>query len=49
MSPQGVRALKNILTGAGISADVDALACQPMGSFTGFNRISGASLAGRVF
>lgn len=49
MGPRSVRALKNILLLAGISADADALCTQPMGRFTGFNRISGASLAGKVF
>ena len=49
MNPDGVRALNKILLGAGIVADADKLCQQPPGSFVGFNRISGSSLAGRVF
>ena len=49
MNPEGVRALGKILMGAGIMADAGQLCQQPPGSFVGFNRISGASLAGRVF
>lgn len=49
MDEAGVREMKKILLRAGIAADVDALCRQPPGSFVSFNRISGASLAGRVF
>jgi hypothetical protein len=49
MNPEGVRALGKILMGAGIMADAGQLCRQPLGSFVGFNRISGASLAGKVF
>jgi hypothetical protein len=49
MNPEGVRAVNKILLGAGIMADAGQLCQQPPGSFVGFNRISGASLAGRVF
>ena len=49
MNPEGVRALGKILMGAGIMADAGQLCQQPPGSFVGFNRISGASLSGRVF
>jgi hypothetical protein len=34
---------------AGIVADAGQLCQVPPGSFTGFNRISGAALAGKVF
>ena len=49
MNPDGVRAVNKILLGAGIVAAADQLCQQPPGSFVGFNRISGGSLAGRVF
>jgi hypothetical protein len=49
MNPESERALKNILTGAGIAAATAPLCQQPMGTFTGFNRISGATLSGKVF
>lgn len=49
MDDSGVREVQKILMRAGISADANQLCQQPPGVFTGFNRISGASLAGRVF
>ena len=49
MNTDGVRALNKILLGAGIVADAEKICQQPPGSFVGFNRISGASLAGKVF
>jgi hypothetical protein len=44
-----VREVQKILMRTGIAADASQLCQQPPGSFVGFNRISGASLAGRVF
>jgi hypothetical protein len=49
MGPDGVRAIGKILRGAGIVADAGQLCQVPPGTFTGFNRISGAALAGKVF
>ena len=49
MDEAAAREMRKILMRAGISADVDKLCQQPPGSFVGFNRISGAQLAGRVF
>lgn len=49
MDDCSVREVQKILMRAGISADATALCQQPPGAFTGFNRISGASLSGRVF
>ena len=49
MNPEGVRVLNKILLGAGIVAEADKFCQPPPGSFVGFNRISGASRAGRVF
>lgn len=47
LAKESVRAVKDILSLAGIEADAAGLCQQPMGSFVGFNRQSGASLSGR--
>jgi hypothetical protein len=48
--PMSVKAMQNIFSYAGIAEDARAACCAlPLGSFKGWNRISGGSLGGRVF
>ena len=49
MDDAAIRSVQKILLCAGISADAAQLCRVPPGVFTAFNRISGGSLAGRVF
>lgn len=49
MSPDARRATERLLLETGAVFDAEQLRALPLGSFVGFNRISGASLAGRVF
>ena len=49
VSSAAIRATEKALENSGNDFDRSALTALPMGSFIGFNRLSGASLAGRVF
>jgi hypothetical protein len=50
ITPMSVKAMQNIFSYAGIAEDARAASCAvPLGSFKGWNRISGGSLGGRVF
>jgi hypothetical protein len=50
MTPMSVKAMQNIFSYAGIAEDARAACCAlPLGSFKGWNRISGGSLGGKVF
>jgi hypothetical protein len=49
MSGEAMKATERMLYDAGIVPDRAALTALPLGSFIGFNRLSGGRLAGRVF
>lgn len=49
VSAAALRATENLLRDSGSDYDAAALRALPLGSFTGFNRISEGSLGGRVF
>jgi hypothetical protein len=49
VSATALRSTEKALQNSGNDYRPETLAALPMGSFVGFNRISGASLAGRVF
>jgi hypothetical protein len=49
MSPDARRATEKLLMETGAAFDAEQLRALPLGSFVGFNRLSGASLAGRFF
>lgn len=49
VSAVSLLATENALSNLGNDSDGEALRALPMGSFTGFNRFSGAALAGPVF
>ena len=49
MSPDARRATEKLLLETGAGFDAEQLRSLPLGSFVGFNRLSGASLAGKVF
>lgn len=49
MGREAIRATEAMLYDAGLSPDRAALAALPLGSFVGFNRLSGGSLTGSVF
>ena len=49
MSPDARRATEKLLWETGAAFDPEQLRALPLGSFVGFNRLSGASLAGKVF
>jgi hypothetical protein len=49
MTPEGRRVTEKLLREAGCEFDPVQLTALPLGSFVSFNRLSGASLAGKVF
>ena len=49
MSPAARRAPEKLLSETGAAFDPEILRTLSLGSFVGFNRLSGASLAGKVF
>jgi hypothetical protein len=49
MSPAAMRVTENLLRDGGNAFDPAQLRSLPLGSFVGFNRLSGGSLAGKVF
>ena len=49
MSPDARRAPEKLLSETGAAFDPEILRTLSLGSFVGFNRLSGASLAGKVF
>lgn len=48
-APEARRVTEKLLWETGVEFDGEQLCQLPLGSFVGFNRLSGASLAGRVF
>ena len=49
MSPAAMRVTENLLRDTGNEFDPAQLRALPLGSFVGFNRLSGASLSGKIF